>query len=397
VNPDGTRNDNVAFSSSEAQNSTAKALEAGLETVQIRVPDKNGTQKEARVTLPTAAISALADKGMNLEIATDHGGIKIPPSALKDLGGDVFFRITPSKPKNEQVAQAERNTIASDISKSIDGAQATVIGNPLKIETSLTKLATTISIPVDASLLPTNAAQREAFLKELGIYIQHSDGDRVLVRPRVITGADGKITLEVDITKFSTFSIVKVADWGANVGAGYITASADGLFRPNEAITRADLAVMLSKVAKLKGTPAKTTFADVAQANTANIHIARVVEKGWMKLDAAGNFKPNDSLTRAELATILSSVKELDAGDFSGVIDIAEDAAKDAIQKVIGAKIMGATADKYFQPILQATRAETVMALNKLYGIEPVYTATPSFKDVTPRHPAYREIEAATE
>jgi hypothetical protein len=116
-----------------------------------------------------------------------------------------------------------------------------------------------------------------------------------------------------------------------------------------------------------------------------------------MKLDAAGNFKPNDSLTRAELATILSGVKELAAGDFSGVIDIAEDTAKEAIQKVIGAKIMGAIADKYFQPLQLATRAETVMALNKLYDIQPLVTATPSFKDLTPRHPAFREIEAAVE
>jgi hypothetical protein len=37
------------------------------------------------------------------------------------------------------------------------------------------------------------------------------------------------------------------------------------------------------------------------------------------------------------------------------------------------------------------------MTLNKLFNIQPLEASTPSFKDVTPRHPAYREIEAATE
>ncbi len=43
--------------------------------------------------------------------------------------------------------------------------------------------------------------------------------------------------------------------------------------------------------------------------NWAKEAVKEAAEKGWMKGDSEGNFRPNDSVTRAELAVVLSRLK----------------------------------------------------------------------------------------
>ena len=89
--------------------------------------------------------------------------------------------------------------------------------------------------------------------------------------------------------------------------AGIITDSDNGWFRPNEAITRAELAVMLAQFSTAKYTGA-STFKDVDNKHWAAREIAIVQDLGWIEGYPDNTFQPDDTLTRAEMVTMINRV-----------------------------------------------------------------------------------------
>ncbi len=86
--------------------------------------------------------------------------------------------------------------------------------------------------------------------------------------------------------------------------AGVITDSASGYFRPDEAITRAELAAMLAPFATV--TDAKNTFSDVSDSHWAADAIAVCAKMGWIKGYPDGTFRPDQTITRAEMMAMVN-------------------------------------------------------------------------------------------
>ncbi|MEW4371877.1 InlB B-repeat-containing protein [Paenibacillus kandeliae] len=87
---------------------------------------------------------------------------------------------------------------------------------------------------------------------------------------------------------------------------GWVKGNADGGFRPNASITRAEMAVMVSRALGLTGTTAHVTFADAATIPTwANEAAAYMQQAGWMNGRTNGDFDPSAVTTRAEAAQVL--------------------------------------------------------------------------------------------
>ena len=80
-------------------------------------------------------------------------------------------------------------------------------------------------------LIPTDVAEREAFLKNLVIFIEHNDGEKNLVKPKVVEYKDGLLGLQFDVNKFSTFTILNMEGWKEGDHKSYITGYVDGKFR----------------------------------------------------------------------------------------------------------------------------------------------------------------------
>ncbi|WP_219834965.1 S8 family serine peptidase [Paenibacillus sp. R14(2021)] len=116
----------------------------------------------------------------------------------------------------------------------------------------------------------------------------------------------------------SPFSDVKASSWYASdvttaYSAGLVT-GADGKFKPDAAITRQDLTVMLARAIKLIGlqTPStsdKHVYADAAQfSGYAQESIRAVTDAGLMKgIESQGSyyFRPADTATREAVAKVL--------------------------------------------------------------------------------------------
>ena len=86
--------------------------------------------------------------------------------------------------------------------------------------------------------------------------------------------------------------------------AGVITDSSNGYFRPNEAITRAELAAMLAKFSETTG--AANYFNDVSAKYWAANAIAICAKLGWITGYPDGTFRPDRNVTRAELMAMIN-------------------------------------------------------------------------------------------
>ncbi|USG65059.1 chitobiase/beta-hexosaminidase C-terminal domain-containing protein [Brevibacillus ruminantium] len=109
----------------------------------------------------------------------------------------------------------------------------------------------------------------------------------------------------------ATFADVEPSHWAAKAiqlvySAGLMTGDADGLFHPNATVTRADMATIFAKWKNLE-TKQGAAFTDV-QGHWAATSIAAVAEQGMMKGYADGSFRPNQGVTRAEAAALFNRV-----------------------------------------------------------------------------------------
>ena len=86
--------------------------------------------------------------------------------------------------------------------------------------------------------------------------------------------------------------------------AGVITDSRTGYFRPNDAITRAELAAMLAQFAEKKS--AAIYFSDISAGYWAANAIALTANLGWINGYPDGTFGPDKTVTRAELMAMVN-------------------------------------------------------------------------------------------
>lgn len=123
-----------------------------------------------------------------------------------------------------------------------------------------------------------------------------------------------KFTKEADVT----FKDVKDTDWFAAdirraVAAGYLQGDGSGYAKPDGLLTRAEAAVMLNGIMKYKDAAGESKkFKDYKKIPSwAVSSVDACVKQNIIKGDDKGNFRPNDSLTRAEIVMLISNVTGL--------------------------------------------------------------------------------------
>lgn len=114
-----------------------------------------------------------------------------------------------------------------------------------------------------------------------------------------------------------SFPDVEVGKWYASdaaiaVAADYMSGYPDGTFRPEQPITRQEMAVVLAKLFGLEGkVQALEAFTDTSQiAGNARSAMAALVEGGYMSGYPAQTLRPAQAVTRAEIASVLDRIVE---------------------------------------------------------------------------------------
>lgn len=170
----------------------------------------------------------------------------------------------------------------------------------------------------------------------------------------------------------------------------YINGYFDGTFKPDKNITRAEFAAILSRILKLSTDENVSTM-------WYDKFIKAVEKEGLMKGYENGDFKPDKNITRAEVAFVIDkltseNITEKNPAKFS---DIENSFAKEAIINASKRGLIFGYEDGLFKPEKEITRAELVVIVNRILGREKSENYS-TFKDVSKKHWASKEIDAAS-
>ncbi|MCD1261707.1 S-layer homology domain-containing protein [Paenibacillus athensensis] len=156
--------------------------------------------------------------------------------------------------------------------------------------------------------------------------------------------------------------------WGADdvkkaVKLGIVEGSGDGAFHPDAAVTRAEFATMIFHAFGLQEDGDPASFGDTG-SHWASGYIGALASLGIINGYEDGSFRPDASISRAEMVIIFSRVLNLGLMA-TGATDSFEDVsgdywAKDAIQQAYDARLVNGVTSTTFEPQSAASRIEAV-------------------------------------
>lgn len=111
-------------------------------------------------------------------------------------------------------------------------------------------------------------------------------------------------------SKTNDYTDVNAGDWFNNAistlsNAGIVTGYNDGTFRPNQPITRGEMAKIIANFANLKY--GGKTFTDLA-GHWSKSYVELAAGNGWIAGYPDGSFRPDQKITRAETVTMINRV-----------------------------------------------------------------------------------------
>ncbi|PYE47770.1 S-layer family protein, partial [Paenibacillus barcinonensis] len=149
---------------------------------------------------------------------------------------------------------------------------------------------------------------------------------------------------------------------------GIIQGRTDGKFHGNDLITRAEFIMMVAKSLKLDMTQVRDTTFDDTQDHWAEKAIAALEGVGVIHGSGEHKFRPNQPITRAEIAAVLARLLVWDEPSAATrFTDTTDSWARSVIDQMAEAGIIRGTGNDRFSPDASATREQaTVMILRML-------------------------------
>ncbi len=200
---------------------------------------------------------------------------------------------------------------------------------------------------------------------------------------------------------FTTFGAVTVSaasfsdtqgHWAEGVidkwsGAGVVNGYSDGTFKPDNNITRAELAKVIS-TARQYTASADINFSDVAAGDWYTEDLKKCVAAGVIGGYEDGTFKPDNNVTREEAAAMFQRAYQVNSHGLITFADSAEISpwAETAVTALVGTGVInGYPEDNTFRPAASITRAEVVKVLDGItnVGTQPGATAVPGQNEVS--------------
>src|SRR5450830_1910826 len=178
---------------------------------------------------------------------------------------------------------------------------------------------------------------------------------------------------------------VKIQSW---IDKGLIKGYPDGTFKPDQDITRAEFMALVNRAFGYTAV-APITYTDVKAGSWYAPEVAKAQAAGYISGYPDGTMKPENPITREEVATIVARIKNLtsDANAADKFTDAAKIGSwsKGQVGAVTSAKIMQGYPDGSFMPQGLMTRAEVVVASdNALHYTASVANIAVSAITVTP-------------
>ena len=180
--------------------------------------------------------------------------------------------------------------------------------------------------------------------------------------------ADEDVTGDYDIT-YVNGVLEGVPKLEKDVHFNYIMGYKDKTIRPNNNITRAEVATiffrLLTDESREYYWKESNDFKDIPDNYWACPAISTLTNAGILKGFEDGNFRPNEPVTRAQMATIIARFANLSEGTVS-FTDIEGHWAQRAIELAAGNGWINGYEDGTFRPNDKITRAATMAMINRV-------------------------------
>ncbi|MFE6074591.1 tail fiber protein [Paenibacillus sp. NPDC057886] len=235
----------------------------------------------------------------------------------------------------------------------------------------------TVTLTFDPSILKSTQ-QAEIF------YFDEQDKIWVSAGKPSVDGAQIKVDVD-HFTKFAVFAVDQPktpAEFAFNdveghwaedviqqaVHEGIVKGYTDGSFKPEASITRAEFTVMLMNALHTQYTEATLSFTDHSQIGAwAQSAVARAVQAGFIQGDTDGAFRPNDAVTRAEMAVMVAHALQFNS-ESGASSTFADDEqipvwARAAVAGLQKSGLLNGKGLNTFAPRDNTTRAEAVKLL----------------------------------
>lgn len=197
-------------------------------------------------------------------------------------------------------------------------------------------------------------------------------------------------------------SVKKVTERAMETHIQYISGYPDNTVRPDGNVTRAEAVTMLVRLKGYPLTEGEEIFKDVKASAWYAPFISAAYKNNILEEKKGQAFRPDEKITRAELAQLISHLDKKNNAKAT-FPDIAGHKYEAAINQSFGNKRIAGYPDGSFKPDNAITRAETARILNSLFnrkvdskGLDKVMDDLRLYKDLDKNHWAYYEIMEAS-
>lgn len=365
---------------------------------------ETGQIAQRTAEVPVTVLEQLAEAGREVVLDAGVATLEIPPAALTGVdavsgtaasGGSVSIGIEAIDAAGGQSASADATILAVRESLPAASAQGLVpAGRILALSaevtgddgavTRITRFSQklTVRIPFDSSANPDL----------LGIYRLNRETGEWEYRGGRVNREGGYIEIELDgfseyavMTCRVDFSDVPASHWASSdialLAARHIVGGYAGGYSPEAAITRAEFAAMIVRALGLSASAGNPQFSDVKASDWFAKPVAVAASAGLIA-GHEGRFRPNDHISREEMAVILSRALDLRGkGVTLSEADVVAQLATFGDSGKIGswARIQSAELAKLglfggetpttFAPALSGSRAEVAVLIVRLLRI----------------------------
>lgn len=150
----------------------------------------------------------------------------------------------------------------------------------------------------------------------------------------------------------------------------YLLGYEDGTVRPNGSISRAEVATVLFRLLKddvrMQNLTKDNAYSDVSDTAWYAAAVSTLSKMGVISGYPDGTFRPNAPITRAEFAAMIARFDETAKSADTPFTDISGHWAENAIGKAYGNGWVEGSSKTVFSPESNLTRAETATLLNRV-------------------------------
>ncbi|NQX59262.1 S-layer homology domain-containing protein [Paenibacillus qinlingensis] len=359
-----------------------KAQGEGSITIVVDSPSDVG---QVQLTLSHQALQKLSGIP-SATIETEIGSVKLP---LNQLNVSQFASQLGDKPENVQIqvnisknenASAQANAAGFKVVYAIDFSMKAVVGGGKSATISSFSSYVPYTVQVDPTIKERNLA---------AVIVVKDEQGNTTYEPVPLTMKSGEVTLYSHSNE--TFLLIENnisfkdtnKHWAKDgiermANKWLVQGVSKEEFRPDQPITRAELATLLTRTLGIKSSNGTTTFKDLSHKDWFNDFVHAAVEGGIITGYEDGTFRPNQTITREEMAVMIDRALQAagyDDQQATGNLPAFTDQKQikswsaDAVRRLVQLQLMQGMSPTSFDPEKEATRAQSAVLLQRLLQI----------------------------